>query len=563
MMPSRLRMSSRRCIFVALAGVACLLGCILDHGTGAVAGGGSSETTNGTVVGFVRNPDGSAAATARVSLRPRDFLKDTLTVTGTLRREAEAVTDARGRYVIDSVLPGDYFIEANIRDTLGTLRDFSAGDRDTIFLDSLWLKPTGVVVGQLTSDPKGIPGAYIQVYGLDRVARADSNGAFLIPNLPEGSYTLHASLPSGGLESRDIAGVAARGADTNDIGTVRISSFEDEDYATWPYARRITLNTTASGAGVAGSVAGFPLLVRLNSANFDFALSAGMDIRFSGKDGKHLRYQIERWDAATQQAELWVKLDTIHGNSHSDYITLHFGKPGAPDWSDAGHVFDSADGFGGVWHLAEEAADTATKGLYRDASPAAQNGDDRIVAKDTSGIIGLGHGFGLGDYIKMQPSATLRPQNQIQISAWYRGKATANLGSTITSLGDAYGLRVEPSGNVRMFVFTGTAGIWSLVMTKTVNVLDSSWHHLAGSFDGKELKVYVDGTMMASAVAKTAAIPYTLGPDFYIGRHGTSKRDYDFTGSLDEVVVLRGVRNADWVRLNFESQRVNPTLLEY
>ncbi|HKP95231.1 MAG TPA: DUF2341 domain-containing protein [Fibrobacteria bacterium] len=561
----------------ALAVCGCLasvLGCLFEApGEPVAQGGGSSETTNGVVMGFVTRPDGTPAQNARVVLRPRNFLKDTSLArpksarpgnASRAPRLAETTTDGQGRYAIDSVGPGDYYLEANDRDSLATVRDFSAGDRDTIFLDSIRLRPTGVVVGHVNGDLTGISEAVVQIYGLDRVAKVDSaTGQFSFPDLPEGSYTLRASVPSSPVEAREIAGVAAHSSDTNFIDDMHIASFEEEDYASWAYSRRILINTTASGADVKGPVAGFPLLVRLTNGNFDFSLSDGRDVRFSGGDGKRLRYQVERWDAAAHLAEIWVKVDTIHGNSRSDAITMHFGKAGAPDWSDDRHVFDSADGYGGVWHLAEEAADTLTKGLYKDASPAAQNGDDRIRSTSVQGIIGPGHGFDLGDYVKSQPSYTLRPAREIVISAWFRGKATGSYGSTVASLGDSYGLRIVPNGSVLLFVYKGNAsGAWTNLLTSGVNVLDSAWHHLAGTYDGSTLRIYVDGVGKA-AMAWSAPIPYTLGPDFFIGRHGTSKRIYDFTGSLDEVVILNRIRDANWMKLCFESQRLNPTLLEF
>ena len=550
----------------ALAALA-ICGCLLDSGR-EMAGGGSSETTNGVVVGLVANPDGSPAVGARVVLRPRGFLKDTsVGLPKSARLSAEASTDAHGRYGIDSVEPGDYLIEANDRADNASVRDFSAGDRDTIYLGSLLLKPTGVVVGRVDAEFAGNPEAVVQIYGLDRVATVDSaTGLFSFPDLPEGSFTLRASVPSSDVEAREIAGVASYSSDTTYIGDMHIASFEDEDYATWAYSRRILINTTASGAGVKGTVRNFPLLIRLNKGNFDFSLSDGNDIRFSDRNGKRLRYQVERWDAAAQQAEVWVKLDTIHGDSRSDFLVLHFGKAEAPAWSDNRYVFDTADGFGGAWHLGEEAGDTATKGLYRDATPAAQNGDDRIGSMATHGIIGHGHDFQRGDYIKLQPSYALRPTQQIVVSAWFRGKSTSSLGGTIAGLGDSYGLRLQPDGNILFFTYTGTPNRWQNLGTSGVNVLDSAWHYLAGTYDGTIMRLYVDGAAKAVTGAK-AAIPYTLGPDFYIGRHGNilseDKREYDFIGALDEVVVMNRVRNADWIRLCFESQRLNPTLLEF
>ncbi len=555
----------------AAAAMACALaagGCLFDGGHEAAMGGGSSETTNGVVVGFVANPDGSPAVSARVVLRPRGFLKDTsAALPKTARLSAETATDANGHYGIDSVAPGDYLIEANDRAEHASVRDFSAGDRDTIFLDSILLKPTGVVVGRVNGDLAGNPEAVVQIYGLDRVAKADSaTGKFSFPDLPEGSFTLRASVPSSTVEAREIGGVAAYSSDTTFVGDMNIASFEDEDYAAWRYSRRILINTTASGAGVKGAVANFPLLIRLNKGNFDFSLSDGMDVRFSDRNGKRLRYQVERWDAAGQQAEIWIKLDTIHGDSRTDFLTLHYGKAGAPGRSDDRNVFDSADGYGGAWHLTEEAADTAAKGLYKDATPGAQNGDDRVSSPSTEGIIGRGHGFDKGDYIKLQPSYTLRPAHQLVISAWFRGKTTSSLGGTIAGLGDSYGLRVEPDGNILFFTYVGSPWVWQNLRTSGVNVLDSAWHYLAGTYDGNTMRVYVDGVSKGNLAAR-APIPYTLGPDFYIGRHGNilspDKREYDFVGWLDEVVVMNRVRNADWIKLCFESQRLNPTLLEF
>ena len=48
-------------------------------------------------------------------------------------------------------------------------------------------------------------------------------------------------------------------------------------------------------------------------------------------------------------------------------------------------VFDTAAGFAGVWHLGEEAADTVANGLYRDATPAGNHGNDRIASTGNAG----------------------------------------------------------------------------------------------------------------------------------------------------------------------------------
>jgi hypothetical protein len=47
---------------------------------------------------------------------------------------------------------------------------------------------------------------------------------------------------------------------------------------------------------------------------FSQAQFGGSDIRFTKADNTFLPYEIERWDSAHSQAEIWVKVDTVFGN---------------------------------------------------------------------------------------------------------------------------------------------------------------------------------------------------------------------------------------------------------
>ena len=85
-------------------------------------------------------------------------------------------------------------------------------------------------------------------------------------------------------------------------------------YGDWKHSGSIYVVTTSAGANLPASAVekNFPLLVRLNKNYFDFsqAKSRGEDIRFSA-NGKPLAYQIERWDAAGGNADVWVRIPTI------------------------------------------------------------------------------------------------------------------------------------------------------------------------------------------------------------------------------------------------------------
>ncbi len=546
------------------AALAFLLSC--EQAPTRVTGGGSSETTNGlTVTGSVFYPDNSVPEGARVFLRPRSFLRDTTQapLSKTMGATLEARVSATGEYRFDSVGRGEYLMEITDGQGNGALIECDLNwNLKRIDFPPSRLKPTGAIAGVISITSEQSSGAYVQIYGLDRVVRTHpQSGEYLIEDLAEGKYTLRAltSIPQN--DPHVLPGIKVQSAITARADSVKLASFEEEDYALWPFTRQIHLNTTSSGADVSEGVADFPLLVRLNAGNFDFTQSEREGIRFSGMAGNRLRYEIERWDAVERRAEIWVRVDSVHAASNRQYINLHWGRGGVPDWSDGRAVFDTALGYAGIWHLHESAVDTLSDNLYKDASPGGNHGDDRIAGPSAQGLIAEGASLAKGDHIRMvQPGSVLRPEKQVTLSGWVKVGATDVGGGTIATMGDTYGLRVDPSGGIRFFFFDGKD--WPVLFTRNVYIKDTSWHHCVGVHTGSALEIYVDGKLKES-MPVSGAMVYTLGSNFQIGRHGDNKTIYDFTGHLDEVRVSRLARSPAWIKLSFENQRLNQTLLEF
>jgi len=85
------------------------------------------------------------------------------------------------------------------------------------------------------------------------------------------------------------------------------------------YRKQLTFNNSSQ----AENLANFPVLVKLTSSNFDFskAQTAGQDIRFvDADDSTALPYEIEKWDAAGQEADIWVKVPQIDASSSTDFM---------------------------------------------------------------------------------------------------------------------------------------------------------------------------------------------------------------------------------------------------
>ena len=161
--------------------------------------------------------------------------------------------------------------------------------------------------------------------------------------------------------------VRAVGTSSTAEAPYQLVTFGD-GYESWTYSRQLSLNTTSTGANVSGNVLNFPMLVRLNGDNFNFtqAESNGEDIRFAKSDGSPLEFEIERWDASSNAAEVWVRVDTIYGNNNTQTLTMYWGKGGSLNCSDPEAVFDTTNGFAAVFHLEEDGNTTA--GGYKDAT---------------------------------------------------------------------------------------------------------------------------------------------------------------------------------------------------
>jgi hypothetical protein len=308
-------------------------------------------------------------------------------------------------------------------------------------------------------------------------------------------------------------------------------------------------------------VTDFPLLVRLDSANFDFskARGDGRDIRFSDSRGQRLRYEIERWDSAGARAEVWVRVDVVRGGSGNQHITLHSGRPEAMSWSDGRPVFERDYGFSAVWHFAEDGSAGMAGRFYADAA-GINPANDQASSPDRQGVAGFGAGFD-GDDLVQVPVAdpVLKPTGRLSVSAWFKATETDRYGGAILSMGDNYNLRVTAEGWAR---FTLHDGATRVTEDRSRVLLDGAWHHVAGVFDGSALILYVDGAERAR-LATRDPILYNLSPHFVIGRHGDGKTGFGFKGSLDEITVASEVRGPDWIKLAYESQRPGSRLLEY
>jgi biopolymer transport protein ExbB len=337
-----------------------------------------------------------------------------------------------------------------------------------------------------------------------------------------------------------------------------------EDYSTWAYNESIKVNTAATGggAGTTTVVTGFPVLVRLTSAQatvFAQAKAGGADIRFRRGAATVLPYQIERWDTAGKAAEIWVRLDSVQANNSTQAFTMYWGKSTAADSSKGVAVFDTAGGYQGVWHF---------NGSVNDATRNAYNGVDNGTG-EAAGAVGRGRSFNESSSISLGNPAKMRSgdADRFTIESWVNwtsiGTGSSDRYRTIINHGTTnnadqffmYARNPSSGGDDPYYAFGYYTGSASNNATYPGIASDAStWVHVTGVYDGTEWRVYRNG-ILGGSTPKDGA-PVNSSADWIIGAWGTSRY---FLGTMDEIRFSNRARSADWIKLAHATQKPGST----
>jgi hypothetical protein len=506
----------------------------------ALTGGGTEGGNVEQVAGTLTTPDGGLASNVQVALVPGSY------------NPASSV--GPGAIVLDTTSEGGVYIFSRVDTGVYNIQAVDLKERTRVFIGDIHLAGRSVRIPVDTLEKPG----RIRV---QLIAAADSMGGYIyLPGSTivdtfssNSGYVMMDSVPRGMFSALFYEPRQSPGASTVLSENVRVvpeSTTIVSPYEAWSFSKRLYLNTASTGAGVQGNVVHFPALVRLSGINFNFtqAKSSGEDCRFTKSNGVPLPYEIEQWDAGAQQAEIWVKVDTVYGNSGSQYLVMYWGRPDAASASNSAAVFDTTDGNLGVWHLGPD---------LRDATVLNDIGLDSSTS-GAAGIIGPCRHFDPSrhSFITIPNESRFDITSSITLSAWVLVDSMTVQWETIMAKGDqSYRLHFDSSLNVACFSMTtgDTANNFGYkdVRGKTA-VDDHAWHFVCGVFDGSVMWTYVDGVLEGQ---RTVNMP-TLTDNYKltIGDNRAHTPRY-LNGSIDEVRVLHAVESADWVRLCFMNQK--------
>jgi hypothetical protein len=106
----------------------------------------------------------------------------------------------------------------------------------------------------------------------------------------------------------------------------------------------------------------------------------------------------------------------------------------------------------------------------------------------------------------------------------------------------SYGLYTGAEGGIALYVFDGSAYVVS-AMVRPADVWNGAWHHVAGTFDGRALRLFLDGRPVGEPMDAPLRIDYsTTSPQASFGQYA-GDCNLSFSGDLDLVRLWSGVRS--------------------
>ena len=142
----------------------------------------------------------------------------------------------------------------------------------------------------------------------------------------------------------------------------------------------------------------------------------------------------------------------------------------------------------------------------------------------------------------------------VAISLWYKDVGGTASGPMLFSLprstGGANGVDIQHRGTgARFNLYTATGGLKAATASFSIN--DGDWHHIAGTYDGANIRLYADGAQLATNT-QTGTIGHLASGEFNINALASGISGFSCDGVYQNVRVWDRNLSADEITLLYE-----------
>jgi biopolymer transport protein ExbB len=270
----------------------------------------------------------------------------------------------------------------------------------------------------------------------------------------------------------------------------------------WALRKKITIDSSASGANITDPIGAAPVLIRLHVGNFRFGSGKddGSDLRFvAGDDKTPLKYHIEKYDSLLGEALVWVAVPGLQPGAKTD-IWLYTGNKKAVAVADAKGTYDPDTTL--VYHLNERGTPALDSSVW-------SNNAQSVGQPADGSLIGTGLRLDGRTPLTLPASPSLAQADNAPFtwSAWIK-PAAMQPNAALYSRRDAANGFVIGLDNGVPFVEVTNAGTAQRSGPGTP-IAPNGWHHVAVVANGGQISLFLDGAAYASLSATTPALGTT------------------------------------------------------
>ena len=212
----------------------------------------------------------------------------------------------------------------------------------------------------------------------------------------------------------------------------------------------------------------------------------------------------------------------------------------------------------GLWHM---------DGDWGDSSGNGNNGIpyNGVMFSSTDKKVGTQAGIfnGTNSYVSVPNSTSLNIINSMTVELWAKSNINWDAHTNWTFLVNkrnenysGYGIYIDSNNPRVVFSIINTAGVG--YYAPSPNLLPNTWYHIVGTYDGSNIKIYINGQLQNSVPASGTISTNTLNLE--IGRWRDVYREY-FNGLIDEVAIYKRALSATEIQEQYRTYAVNsPTV---
>ncbi len=354
-------------------------------------------------------------------------------------------------------------------------------------------------------------------------------------------------------------------SDPNGMVGLGASQSREDVLDGWMYRQGITISkdVTRRNPGDAGvNLADFPIPIRITDAShavFSHAASPeGRDIVFTSGDGvTRLPYELEYFSDADGSQSLYAWVQAPLSADADTLVYMYFDGP-EQDNTTSTAVWDNR--YKMVQHLSGNPAGTAPQ--FRDSTAYANHGTAAgglTTADQVAGKFDGALALGTNKHVSIANNPSLLLTGPLTLEGWMKIDQLDGYIHSIVGFSENELRGYKLAWDNR----NGRNDIWFCVNdnrvdpnnenSKMYNTLLASyafgtdqWYHIAATYDGTLMRVYVDGQLIGTRTSLSVPGAYDSS-SIYIGRWS----NFWFPGQLDEIRISDIARDPDWILANY------------